>query len=83
MSSSGNFEINHSPQKKRRWDAVLVGTGMIIAFSIIMTRLTGYSPCDLVDALPVTDARCAALVETNWNVFVEWLWKTLQILQMP
>jgi hypothetical protein len=77
MSSSNNFEMNHRPQRKRRWDAILVGTGMVVAFSIVMMRLTGYFPCDIVDALAITDVTCASWVETHWAAFAEWFGATI------
>ena len=73
MPPDGRLEVNRKPQRKRRWDAVLVGIGMTVAFSLVITRLTGFSPCDAVDALRITDVGCSSWVEMNWNIFVEWL----------
>jgi hypothetical protein len=39
--------------KKRRWDAILVGTAMCIAFSIILMRFTGYWPCEIISTLNI------------------------------
>jgi hypothetical protein len=72
VSSDGNL-VNRKPQRKKRWDAVLVGIGMTVAFSIVITRLTGLSACDAVDALQMTDAGCASWLEGNWNALMEWL----------
>lgn len=61
--------------KKRRWDVILVGTGMTVAFSIIMMKLTGYFPCDIVNALPQTASahlNCGNSVESNFGTFFEW-----------
>ena len=39
--------------KKRRWDAVLLGTAMSIAFAVILMRFTGYWPCDMITSLNI------------------------------
>lgn len=70
MSPDGNLTTRKT-QKKKRWDAVLVGIGMTVAFSIVITRLTGFSVCDAVDALQITDAGCISWLETNWNTLIE------------
>jgi hypothetical protein len=37
--------------KKRRWDAILIGTAVSIAFAVILMRFTDYWPCDILGAL--------------------------------
>jgi hypothetical protein len=37
--------------KKRRWDAVLIGVAMSIAFAVILMRFTDYWPCDILGTL--------------------------------
>jgi hypothetical protein len=37
--------------KKRRWDAILIGTAMCIAFAVIIMRFTDYWPCDILGTL--------------------------------
>jgi hypothetical protein len=39
--------------KKRRWDAVLIGTTMSIAFAVILMRFTGYWPCEIISTLNI------------------------------
>jgi hypothetical protein len=39
--------------KKRRWDAILIGTAMSIAFAVILMRFTGYWPCDMITSLNI------------------------------
>jgi hypothetical protein len=39
--------------KKRRWDAVLIGTAMSIAFAVILMRFTGYWPCEIISTLNI------------------------------
>ena len=41
--------------KKRRWDAVFIGTAMSIAFVVILMRFTGYWPCEIIIALKIED----------------------------
>lgn len=59
--------------KKKRWDTILVGIGMTVAFIIVLMRLTGYFPCDIVNALqPSTALNCGDSVESNFGAFFEW-----------
>ena len=59
--------------RKKRWDAVLVGIGMTVAFSIVLMRLTGYFPCDIVNALqPAAAISCGDSVESNFGAFADW-----------
>ena len=37
--------------RKRRWDAILVGVVMSIAFSVIIMRFIDYWPCDILGTL--------------------------------
>ena len=37
--------------RKRRWDAVLIGVAMSIAFAVIIMRFTDYWPCDILGTL--------------------------------
>jgi hypothetical protein len=39
--------------KKRRWDAVLIGTAMSISFVVILMRFTGYWPCEIISTLNI------------------------------
>jgi hypothetical protein len=41
--------------KKRRWDAIFVGTLMFISFVVILMRFTGYWPCEIITALKMED----------------------------
>jgi hypothetical protein len=41
--------------KKRRWDAVLIGTLMSTAFAVIIMRFTGYWPCEIISTLKIED----------------------------
>jgi hypothetical protein len=39
--------------KKRRWDAVLIGTAMSISFVVIIMKFTGYWPCEIISTLNI------------------------------
>lgn len=41
--------------KKRRWDAILIGTLMSVSFVVILMRFTGYWPCEIITALKIED----------------------------
>lgn len=46
---------------------------MTVAFIIVLMRLTGYFPCDIVNALqPSTALNCGDSVESNFGAFFEW-----------
>ena len=37
--------------KKRIWDKIIIGIGVVTGFSIVMMKLTGYWPCDIINAI--------------------------------
>jgi hypothetical protein len=41
--------------KKRRWDAIVIGILMSVAFVVILMRFTGYWPCEIITALKIED----------------------------
>ena len=41
--------------RKRRWDAIFIGTLMSIAFAVILMRFSGYWPCEIITALKMED----------------------------
>lgn len=56
----------HEKIKKRRWDAVLIGTAMCIAFAIILMRFTDYWPCDIISTLKIDNVvSCSRTLESN------------------
>jgi hypothetical protein len=52
MTDKKNF---NKKIKKRRWDAILIGALMSIAFVVILMRFTGYWPCEIITALKIED----------------------------
>lgn len=60
----------HKKIKKRRWDAILIGTAMSIAFAVILMRFTDYWPCDIITALKLENiVSCSRSPEENVNTF--------------
>lgn len=52
--------------KKRRWDAILVGTIMSIAFAVIIMRFSHYWPCDILSTLKIENIiSCSRSPEEN------------------
>jgi hypothetical protein len=52
--------------KKRRWDAVLIGVAMSIAFAVILMRFTDYWPCDMLGTLKFESiVSCSRTPESN------------------
>jgi len=52
--------------KKRRWDAMLIGTAMFIAFVVIVMRFTDYWPCDIISTLEIDNVvSCSRTLESN------------------
>ena len=52
--------------KKRRWDAILIGTVMSIAFAVIVMRFTDYWPCDIISTLKIDNVvSCSRTLESN------------------
>lgn len=47
--------VNQKRPKKRRWDAILIGTAVTLAFAVILMRFTGYWPCEIISTLKIED----------------------------
>jgi hypothetical protein len=58
--------------KKRRWDAIVVGIGMSIAFVIVLMKLTGYWPCEIL-SLRIEEISCDKSIQDNMISIVNWL----------
>jgi hypothetical protein len=53
--------------KKRRWDAILIGTVMSIAFAVIIMRFSDYWPCDIMSTLKIeTIISCSRSPQDNF-----------------
>jgi hypothetical protein len=52
--------------KKRRWDAILIGTIMSIAFAVLIMRFSDYWPCDIISTLKIeTIISCSRSPQDN------------------
>jgi hypothetical protein len=52
--------------KKRRWDAILIGTIISIAFAVMLMRFSGYWPCDIISNLNIENIiSCSRSPEEN------------------
>lgn len=58
--------------KRRRWDAILVGLGMAIGFSVIIMKYTGYWPCHIIDMLQLHQISCDRPMQDNLSSAVHW-----------
>jgi hypothetical protein len=47
------IKTKNEKHKKRRWDTILVGIGMATAFVIVLMKLTGYWPCEIILSLQI------------------------------
>jgi hypothetical protein len=61
-----NNKPSFKKMKKRRWDAVLIGMAMSIAFAVILMRFTDYWPCDMLGTLKFESiVSCGRTPESN------------------
>jgi nicotinamide riboside transporter PnuC len=58
--------------KKRRWDAIVVGIGMTTAFVIVLMKLTGYWPCEIL-SLHIEEISCDKSIQDNVMSMANWL----------
>jgi hypothetical protein len=58
--------------KNRRWDAILVSVGMTIGFSIIVMKITGYWPCQLLSMMHIQQLSCDKSIMENVSSITNW-----------
>jgi hypothetical protein len=63
--------------KKRRWDAILVGIGMATAFVIVLMKLTGYWPCEIILSLQIEQISCDKSIQENMSSIANWFQNSL------
>jgi hypothetical protein len=68
-----NAKNKTKKEKKRRWDAILIGIGMVIGFSIIIMKLTGYWPCHIMSALQIKQISCNKSIQENVSSILHWI----------
>jgi hypothetical protein len=64
--------------KKRRWDAAIVAVGMLIGFSVIIMKTTGYWPCNIISTLQTTgywpqQISCGKSIQENVSSIIHWI----------
>jgi len=60
-------------KKNRRWDAVVVGIGMVLAFSMIIMKITGYWPCRIATTLHIKQISCDKSIQENTSSIIHWI----------
>ena len=60
-------------EKKRRWDAAVVAVGMVIGFSIIVMKITGYWPCNIISTLQINQISCSKSIQENVSSIIQWI----------
>ena len=63
--------------KKRRWDTIIVGIGMATAFVIVLMKLTGYWPCEIILSLQIEQISCDKPIQENMSSIANWFQNSL------
>lgn len=63
--------------KKRRWDTIIVGIGMTTAFVIVLMKLTGYWPCEIILSLQIEQISCDKSIQENMISIANWFQNSL------
>ena len=60
--------------KKRRWDTILIGSLVTIAFAVILMRFTGYWPCEIITALKIEEVvSCSRSPQENFSTIYSFI----------
>ena len=65
--------MENKGRKNRRWDAVAIGIGMILAFSMIIMKITGYWPCRIASTLHIKQVSCDKSIQENTSSIIHWI----------
>jgi hypothetical protein len=63
--------------KKRRWDTIIVGIGMTTALVIVLMKLTGYWPCEILLSLQIEQISCDKSIQENMRSIANWFQNSL------
>ena len=74
---------NEAKKKNRRWDAVVVGIGMVLAFSMIIMKITGYWPCRIATTLHIKQVSCDKSIQENTSSIIHWIQQQLHLKVFP
>jgi hypothetical protein len=75
--------MENKGKKKRRWDAVAIGIGMILAFSMIIMKITGYWPCRIASTLHIKQVSCDKSIQENTSSIIHWIQQQFQEKVFP
>jgi hypothetical protein len=64
--------------KKKRWDAAIVAVGMLIGFSVIIMKTTGYWPCNIISTLQIKQISCGKSIQENVSSIIRWIQQQYQ-----
>ncbi len=67
------IKTKENENKPRRWDAILITIGMTIGFLIIMMKISGVWPCEIIDFFGIQDNSCEKTFEQNINGIIQWI----------
>jgi hypothetical protein len=77
-NSNNNNKSNDLKGKKKRWDAVIVAVGMLIGFSVIIMKTTGYWPCNIISTLQIKQISCGKSIQENVSSIIHWIQQQYQ-----
>jgi hypothetical protein len=74
-NKTGNVKkgVKGKREKKRRWDAAVVAVGMVIGFSVIVMKITGYWPCHIINTLQINQISCGKSIQENVSSIIQWI----------
>jgi hypothetical protein len=75
--------MENKGKKKRRWDAVAIGIGMVLAFSMIIMKITGYWPCRIASTLHIKQVSCDKSIQENTSSIIHWIQQQFQEKVFP
>jgi hypothetical protein len=58
-------------------DAVMVAVAMIIGFSVIMMKFTGFWPCRVGEILRIGNVSCEKNFGENMKSIETWMWNSI------
>jgi hypothetical protein len=69
---------NRKKEKNRKWDAAVVAIGMVIGFSVIIMKITGYWPCNIISTLQIKQITCSKSIQENVSSIIHWIQQQYQ-----
>jgi hypothetical protein len=77
------MENKAKKKKNTTWDAVVVGIGMALAFSMIIMKITGYWPCRIATTLHIKQVSCDKSIQENTSSIIHWIQQQLHLKVFP